>query len=132
MASGLEKDQLGERFTLINPAGLPEKPVKPNILAILLIGLILGIVAGVGTVVLAEFSDQSVRTVDALAAATSVTVLAGIPEITTAADINRARRKRIVCFIVLIICVLAGLAAFHFFVMDLQVLWERIMHRLTM
>jgi capsular polysaccharide biosynthesis protein len=49
VAHGLEKGQMGERFTLIDPARLPEKPVRPNRPAILLIGLFLGIGAGVGT-----------------------------------------------------------------------------------
>ena len=30
VAQGLEKEQMGERFTLIDPARLPEKPVKPE------------------------------------------------------------------------------------------------------
>ncbi|MBU3950082.1 MAG: chain-length determining protein [Proteobacteria bacterium] len=132
VASGLEKDQLGERFTLINPAELPEKPVKPNIPAILLIGLILGIGAGVGMAALKEYSDQSVRTVEALATATSAIVLVGIPEIVTTEDIRLVWKKRILWLIVLIICVLAGLAAFHFLVMDLDVLWARIMRRLAL
>ena len=38
VSKGLEKEQMGERFNLIDPARLPEKPVKPNIPAILLIG----------------------------------------------------------------------------------------------
>ena len=36
VAQGLEKGQMGERFTLIDPARLPGKPVKPNRLAIIL------------------------------------------------------------------------------------------------
>ena len=38
VAYGLEQEQKGERFTLIDPARLPEKPHKPNRLAIVLIG----------------------------------------------------------------------------------------------
>ena len=91
---GMEKGQLGERFTIIDPARLPVKPVKPNIPAILLIGFILGIGGGVGAASLKEFSDQSVRTKEALAEATSMTVLAGIPEIGSQQDIDQAKRRR--------------------------------------
>ena len=62
VSQGLEKEQMGEKFTLIDPARLPEKPVKPNVPAVLLIGLFLGIGAGVGNVSLKESGDQSVRT----------------------------------------------------------------------
>jgi polysaccharide chain length determinant protein (PEP-CTERM system associated) len=132
VASGLEKEQMGERFTLIDAARLPEKPVRPNIPAILIIGFILGIGGGVGMAALKEYSDQSARTVEALAAATSATVLVGIPEIVIAEDVDQAGQKRKVWLIALVICVLAGLAAFHFLVMDLDVLWARVMRRLAM
>ena len=36
VSQGLEKEQMGERFTLIEPANLPQKPIKPNRLAIAL------------------------------------------------------------------------------------------------
>ena len=58
VAYGLEEKQKGGKFTLIDPARLPEKPSKPNRLAIILIGFVLGIGAGIGVAALQEFSDQ--------------------------------------------------------------------------
>ena len=94
VASGLEKGQMGERFTLIDAARLPEKPVCPNIPAILLIGLVLGIGAGVGSAALKEFSDQSVRTAGALSSALGLPVLAVIPDIVTAEDTAQDMQQR--------------------------------------
>ena len=48
VAYGMEKEQLGEKFSIIDAARLPEKPDSPNIPAILLIGLVLGLGSGVG------------------------------------------------------------------------------------
>jgi len=79
VAQGLEKEQKGERFTLIEPARLPENPFKPNRKAILLIGLVLGMGAGVGWASLREFTDFSIRSSDTLALNTSFPVLASIP-----------------------------------------------------
>ena len=42
VAQGLEKEQKGEHFTLIEPPRFPEKPFKPNRLKILLIGFVSG------------------------------------------------------------------------------------------
>lgn len=81
VAQGLEKNQQGERFSLVEPPLLPEKPSKPNRLAIMLIGIVLGIGAGVGTAAMLEFSDQSIRSPEALSQLTSSLVLVTIPEI---------------------------------------------------
>jgi len=132
VASGLEKGQMGERFTLIDAARLPEKPVKPNIPAILLIGLVLGMGAGVGSASLKEFSDTSVRTADALEAATSMVVLAGIPEIVTEEDISRVKKRRIALLIGIVLFIVVCLVAIHFLVMDLDVLWARLMRRMAL
>lgn len=132
VASGLEKDQLGERFTLISPAGLPEKPVKPNIPVILLIGLIFGIGAGVGIASIQEFSDQSVRRSDDLTKAFQIPVLAEIPEIVTTEDLARHRKKRISLLIAMIVCALVALVVIHLFITDLDVLWIRVLRYLRM
>lgn len=131
IAVGLEKERMGERFTIIDPARLPEKPVKPNVPAILLIGLFLGAGAGIGMVSLKEFNDRSVKNPAALASITRLPVLAAIPEIVTARDIeNRKKLKKKI----IIIAILTGLIAiimFHFFVMDLDILWARLSRKLS-
>ena len=104
VAHGLEKEQKGERFTLIEPPRLPEKPFKPNRLAIMLIGVVLGIGAGVGFAALREFSDDAVRGTDKLEAETKFPVLAGIPTILSPGDVSRLRRKRIAMAVGVIAC----------------------------
>ena len=59
---GMEESQQGERFTITDPAQLPEKPYKPNRLAIILIGFVLGLGAGVGLGAVGESLDGSVKT----------------------------------------------------------------------
>jgi len=130
VAQGLEKEQKGERFTLIDPARLPEKPDKPNRLAIMLIGIVLGIGAGVGWASLREFTDLSIRDSESLALATSFPVLASIPEIKTKEDLQREKKKRITIIIALVVCIVAGLILFHFLVMDLNVFWAKLMRKL--
>ncbi|KPJ77243.1 MAG: chain-length determining protein [Deltaproteobacteria bacterium SG8_13] len=132
VAHGLEKEQKGERFTLIDPARLPEKPYKPNRMAIILIGLILGVAAGVATVSVRELTDSSVRNAEALSMATQFPVLAGIPEIRTAGDLRRRRRMRLVKIAALILICVCGLVVVHFWVMDLHIFWARLMRRLAM
>ncbi len=130
IAAGLEKDQMGERFTLIDPASLPVKPIKPNVPAIIFIGLVLGLGGGIGTVALREYSDPSVRSVETLARATGITVLASIPEILTAGDIARRTKKRIAWAVSTLLLFLVCIAVFHYFIMDVEVLWAKMARHL--
>ncbi|MGA9477638.1 MAG: hypothetical protein WBV21_07650, partial [Desulfobacterales bacterium] len=130
VSQGLETEQKGERFTLIDPARLPEKPYKPNRLAIFLIGVVLGIGAGIGTAALREFSDTSVQSIEHLSKATSFPVLATIPIIVTAGDMARQRVKRIAWVVGIVLVVIGSLAVFHFQVMDLNVFWAKLMRKM--
>jgi succinoglycan biosynthesis transport protein ExoP len=130
VAHGMEKEQMGERFTLIDAAKLPEKPVRPNVPAILLIGLILGIGAGAGVASLLEYNDQSVRSFDELARVTGFPVLASIPEIVNKEDVA-ARKKTVIKVVAGVgIAVVAGLLIFHFCIMDLDVFWARLTRKM--
>jgi succinoglycan biosynthesis transport protein ExoP len=131
VSQGLETEQKGERFTLIDPARLPEKPYKPNRLAILLIGAVLGIGAGIGFAALREFSDTSVRGIEHLSKATSFPVLATIPVIVTEGEIARQRAKRFAWVVGIVLVLIAGVAAFHFQVMDLNVFWARFVRHMA-
>jgi len=130
VANGMEKEQMGERFTVIDAARLPEKPVSPNIPAVLLLGLILGIGAGVGCASLQEYNDQSIRTFEELAAVSGFPVLATIPDMIDSDDVAATRRKmRRVAAGAVLSCAVA-LIGFHFLVMDLDVFWAKVMRRL--
>jgi len=132
VAHGLEKERKGERFTLIDPARLPEKPYKPNRTAIVLIGFVFGAGAGVAFASLREFFDNSVRSAESLTQATQIPVLAGIPEIRTAQDIRRKRWRVAVQLTALVLVVVCGVVAAHFWVMDLNIFWAKLMRRLAL
>ena len=125
VAEGMEQDQKAERFTIIDPAQYPEKPFKPNRLAIVLISLILGIGAGVGFASVTEFMDRSVKTADDLFGATGIPVLVSVPYITTQRELRRRRIKKIVIFGCIVVAIVLGVIAFHLYVMNLEVFWAR-------
>jgi polysaccharide chain length determinant protein (PEP-CTERM system associated) len=78
-AENLEKRQKGEQFRLIDPARVPEKPIKPNVPRALFAGLALGIFFGVALVIGREFMDRSFRDARSMEAALGIKVLASIP-----------------------------------------------------
>ena len=93
ISESLENRQQGERFAIIDPAQLPEEPYKPNRVAIMFIGLILGIGSGAGAGFLSEYLDQSFSNQDELRAFTNLPVLAVIPKVVTLQE-NLLKRKR--------------------------------------
>jgi polysaccharide chain length determinant protein (PEP-CTERM system associated) len=132
VTQGLEKEQKGERFTLIDPARVPEKPYKPNRKAIALMGIVLSIGAGIGWASLREFTDHSVRDSETLTLATSFPVLAGIPEIVTDEDLKLKKRKQTLMIIAVLLSIAVGLVVFHYMVMDLNVFWAKLMRKIAL
>jgi succinoglycan biosynthesis transport protein ExoP len=131
IGEGMEEHQKGEKFTLIDPASYPEKPVSPKRWLILLAGLISSLGVGLGTVALAEHLDHSVKNGDDLMRLTGLPVLGSIIRIRTKEDITRARRKRRLIWTVTGVSLLMGLALFHFFYMDLWVLTAKLLRLAT-
>ena len=127
ISEGMEEHQKGEKFTLIDPASFPEKPVSPKRWLIFLGRGHLSLGAGFGTVALAEHLDHSVKNSDELARLTGLPVLGSIIRIQTSEDIARARRKRKLIWGVTGFSLIMGLALFHFFYMDLWILTARLL-----
>jgi uncharacterized protein involved in exopolysaccharide biosynthesis len=80
-AENLERRQKGEQFKIVDPARIPEKPIKPNIPKIVLIGLFLAIASGFGLAFFREQLDHSFRDAEDLEATLRFKVLANIPKI---------------------------------------------------
>jgi protein tyrosine kinase modulator len=127
ISEGMEEGQKGEKFTLIDPASFPEKPVSPPRGLILLAGFILSLGMGLGSVALTEHLDHSVRTSDELARLTGLQVLGFIGPIATAEDITRARRKQKLIWVIAGGALIIGLGLCHFWYMDLRVLTTRLL-----
>jgi len=81
MAENLERKQQGEQFKILDPARLPEKPIKPDRNKILLIGCVIGLAAGLGLVWFRESMDQSFHTVSDIEGYLEIPVIATIPNL---------------------------------------------------
>ncbi len=130
VSEGLEIQRKGERFSLIDPPRLPEKPDKPNRLAILLLGLVLAVGGGIGSAAAAEFLDHSIRTPDQLAQLTQLLTLAVVPFMPNEEDLSRAvKRNRLIKGTGLGM-ILTLLVVIHFFWFPVDVLWFAALRRM--
>lgn len=132
VAQQLEKDSKGERFSLIDPPQLPEKPASPNRPAIFLLGLVLSLGGGVAYAGVMESIDTSVRSSRKLSAMTAAPLLAVIPYIENAADKARKQRGKKIAVTIAVVSIAVLLLLIHFFWMPLDVLWYKAMRVLEM
>lgn len=132
VAEGLEVQRKGERFSLIDPPSLPEKPFKPNRMAIVLLGVILALGGGLGAGAVAESLDHSIRTPEQLFALTHHFPLAVIPFMPNEEDVARVRLRRRLAQTAGLSVLGTALVIVHVFVIPLDVLWFSALRRFGM
>lgn len=129
LASNLETEQKGERFSLIEPPVLPEKSFKPNRLAISIIGTVLSIAVALATGAVLEALDDRVYGRTGIVRMLGVPPLAVIPNIETEQTGQRRVRRRLILVVSVVLGVIALLVAIHLSFRPLDVLFFQIMRR---
>ncbi|MCK4706583.1 MAG: lipopolysaccharide biosynthesis protein [Gammaproteobacteria bacterium] len=125
----LESESKGERFTLIDPPALPEKPVSPNRPAILFLGLILSLGGGIGFAMIADAIGGAVHGAKGVQAVLGLLPLSVIPYQMNAYDLIKRKKTRLFILIGALLTILIGLVIIHFAVSPLDVLWFRLLRK---
>ena len=130
LAQHLEAERKGEKFTLLEPPLLPEKPEKPDRIKIILGGMVISLMAGLGVGIAAESADKGIRGPNELAAVINTPPIAIIPYIETEQD-KRRHSRRVMALLLFAIVAMAGATyAVHVFVRPLDVLWPLLLRRM--
>ncbi len=88
----MEVQDKATTFRIVDPAILPTRPYSPQRVKIILLGIIGGIAASFGLLVLRDHLDKSVRNVDSLKSL-GVQVLAVVPTIENQIELLSSRRR---------------------------------------
>ena len=123
LAQSLESEQKGEKFTLIEPPVFPEKPYKPNRLAIAFLGFVFSLAGGLGAASLAEALNDSVRGRRGITEMMGEPPLALVPYINTVQDVRKKILQRSMLAFGTIASILVVAALVHLYLMPLDVLW---------
>lgn len=129
VSEGLEVQRKGERFSLIDPPGLPESPEKPNRKAIALLGFILALAGGAGSAAVVEHLDRSIRTPEQVVRLTQAFPLAVIPYMPNREDLTRALKRRRMIRAASLGALALLLLVSHLFWTPLDVLWYATLKR---
>ena len=131
VAEQLERERKAERFTLIEPPIFPEKPVRPNRLLIVVMGLVLALAVGVGAAAMRESFDRAVHGQRDVMRVLQVPVLAVLPALEHPAVKRRRARLRLAWAATGLVVLLLGITAFHFFYMPIDVAWYALLRRVA-
>lgn len=130
VAQDLEKDRKSERFSLIDPPQFPEKARSPNRPAILLIGLLISLGGGLGSIALLEALDSSIRSPRQLSCTVAAPLLSVIPYIATPLDQQTGTDRRKLLAAGAVGAVVLVLLLLHLFWMPLDVVGYAIQRKL--
>lgn len=89
LAASLETSDKGERFALTEPPTVPSQPVKPNRMALLILGFVLAAGCGIGMAALVDAMDTSIRGAKDVRRLLDMPPLATIPYVENKADVRR-------------------------------------------
>jgi len=81
MAGRLERRWKGERFRMLDPASLPEKPYFPRRAVVLGLGALFGLLAGLAVSLVAEYLDPSIKDARELETLMDYPILARVPHL---------------------------------------------------
>ena len=118
MSTDLEKTQQGERFRMLDPPNLPERPYKPNRLLLSAVGLVFGLVLGGGFAALREKLSGKIFSERQITKLVPVEIIVEIPQIETPQEQASNRMATwVACAAaaVVLACILAGSAVTYLY-----------------
>jgi len=110
IATSLENRGQGERLQLLDPASLPETPVRPKRLAIVGAGTAIGLLAGIFIGGAREMKDTAIKNLKDARAYTNLAVLGTVPLLENDLVVRRKRRLLWAAWLAACICGIAMMA----------------------
>ncbi len=121
LSENMEKNQKGEQFQIVDRANLPQLPVAPNRPRIIIVGVLLGLGAGLGAAFLLEIVNSSFRNAVDLQDFTSIPVLVTLPLITSRRQIIAQRQEQGLLILASVVFLAIGLVFIPFIAPSLPI-----------
>jgi len=131
VAEQLERGRKAERFTIIEPPILPEKPYRPNRQLILLMGLVLALGGSIAAVALRESLDAAVHSPKDIVRILQVPVLSILPQLPSPLATRRRKLMLRAGLLIGLIGLTLVVTLLHYFYMPVDVAWYGVLRRLS-
>jgi polysaccharide chain length determinant protein (PEP-CTERM system associated) len=115
ISENMERKEKGERFQVIDPANLPQMPIGPNRMQIIIAGLAVALAAGFGAAFLRETLDTSFKRAEELRDNPNLPLLATIPAIITRGSILEQRRAQRMLVLASVAMLVVGVVSIHIY-----------------
>jgi capsular exopolysaccharide synthesis family protein len=90
IAEAFQNAKVSGRFVIMEPATRPLSPGKPNRPLLVMLAFVIGAIVGVGTVLVAEHNDQSMKNADEVEKLLKLPVLGAVPRVP---ELERSRSR---------------------------------------
>jgi protein tyrosine kinase modulator len=114
LSENMEKKQKGEQFQIVDRANLPRLPVGPNRPRIIIVGVLLGLGAGLGVAVLLELLNTAFKRGEDVGGYAGVPLLVTLPIIPTRGRIIAKRQERSMLILASAIILVVGMVLIPF------------------
>ena len=127
----MDISQAGGGFKVVEPAAFPEKPYKPNRIALIVVGFIVAFGTGLGMAAMQEMLDKSIKSVDEIKRITGIAVFSAVSMVETSEDKKVRKQKRLKRTIAVVLIILLMLIVTNWFIMPLDMLIQEVMQQGT-
>ena len=86
VSNALELSDNGTKFKVVDPATLPQSPIKPDRVMLILFGIFFGMASGAGVVVGIDYLNHSFKNEESIEASLNIPVLVAIPSLAIESD----------------------------------------------
>jgi capsular exopolysaccharide synthesis family protein len=90
IAEAFQNAKVSGRFIIMEPANRPLTPGKPNRPLLVMLAFVIGMVVGIGTVLVVEHSDQSMKNADEIEGILGLPVIGTVPRVE---ELDRSKRR---------------------------------------
>ncbi|MEZ5756642.1 MAG: Wzz/FepE/Etk N-terminal domain-containing protein [Emcibacteraceae bacterium] len=131
LSESLEEEKKAERFLVLEPPVLAEKPIRPNRQKIIMLGFLLAVAAGVGAIFLIEMIDGSVYGMARLTEAVQQQPLANIPYIETWEETAHSKNRIKIIAGFSVASIVCALVLVHFLYLPLDIFFFKVWSRIS-